>query len=803
MTVREPAARRAEAVLDAGYAPNFHARAKRTAGMWPYAAVTAAVLAAWWATVTGTAHIPYDLEFFHFPLLRTVTDMFASGTIPSWDPYTYGGVPLLANAQSAFLYPPHLAIAGVLALTGGTLSNHLLGVVSVVHLWIAGVGTVLVARRRHLGDGAAAFAGCFVCLCGFVVGESQHLGMVESLAWLPLAALMVDRCSERLSAKRVVAVGVLFFLALTSGFLPMVLPWILVLLGLALARPEGRARAVLGAASGVLVGVLLATAMWLPILVLRDYFPPLEPYNTHPLASLVTAIYPNAFGYWLPAAQSGLVKYVLGDYMYIGGCALLLVPLALARGRRALPEALLALAVLVMSIGPLGEDVGHLVHSAGSFALLYRPALTLYAGAVPIALFLARGLEQPPSRRALVIAGLAIIVLIVIPISDSQGHRLHLLTDAPRRELAMIVVGLALVVIASLARFAVRWRRLLMVSVALLGCAELASTVPDRFFANWPTPGATPASVGDNPIIDWLHLHLAPGQRVMADAAELPAEWAGFGPVWRLENVNGFQPQFSKYQLARVNIAVSGIPWHRAISDATSLGGRILPVTPRVEPYLREMNVRYIVAPVTSSEFRNVRHFTRVFAYGIVAIYRFDERLSRAWLLKDACTGSAARGDLRAPGCVVASVNARILAPETRSFDVPASGPRLLITGEPYYPGWSAEGSGRKLDVSRLGYLAAVRLPSGVTRLRLRYSPPGLLGGAIISLLTLLGCAAAFCPRRWRGQKVFSFGGTRWSPGEATPTSLLGAGARKRADGSPDGPAAPPLDSGPQAAAGQ
>jgi hypothetical protein len=78
-------------------------------------------------------------------------------------------------------------------------------------------------------------------------------------------------------------------------------------------------------------------------------------------------------------------------------------------------------------------------------------------------------------------------------------------------------------------------------------------------------------------------------------------------------------------------------------------------------------------------------------------------------------------------------------SPTTRTLRIDSpGGVPLLITGEPWYPGWAAQAQHEALGVKRVGYLAAVTVPPGVTSVTLTYSPPGLLAGAVVSALALV-----------------------------------------------------------------
>src|SRR4026209_563605 len=52
-------------------------------------------------------HTLSDLMFQVYPWQVHMTRSLAAGTPPLWNPYSYTGVPFVANAQSAVFYPLH------------------------------------------------------------------------------------------------------------------------------------------------------------------------------------------------------------------------------------------------------------------------------------------------------------------------------------------------------------------------------------------------------------------------------------------------------------------------------------------------------------------------------------------------------------------------------------------------------------------------------------------------------------------------------------------------------------------------
>lgn len=697
------------------------------------------------STLAGSAHLPYDMEFYHYPLLRTVQEQLSSGTLPSWDSYSYGGMPLLANAQSAWLYPPHLILDGILSVAGRPLTEHALDVVAIGHVAIAGLGTAAVARGRGLGRAGAAFAGIFVVFNGATVAQAEHLGMTETFAWLPLAILMIDRMREDgVTARRIVALGVLFALMITAGFLPLVTACAALLLGVGVAHGPQRLRTLRGVLAGMALGIAMAGAALVPIIEVLDVFPQLEPHASLPLAGLVTTVFPNAFGQW----QSSLAEYTGSElttaYFYVGAGVLVLIPLALTAGRRVLGDALLVIVLLLASFGASGSHIAKAIQWLPAVGLLWRPEDVIYVATIPVALLLARGLSRAPSARRLAFATLCVAVFSLIAFSAAHQPRLHLFADAPRRTLLALLLVAACMCAASIFHARLQRRAVLaaLALAALVAGVDLASAVPDRFFVN-AVGAATSAgahTTGDGSgVLNALQGRLASGGRIDADLDFLPAEWAGFPPVWHVSDANGFQPEFSKYQLARV----------KATGADFEGRNRTFPVTPGVGAYLKELNVEYVIEESNHDRFARAPGYALAFQDDTYHVYRVEGPQAHAYAIDASCLRQ--RGPYGLLACrtgpavrtTVSGAHARLMHLQSLT-----STRLLLITGEPWYPGWKAKSPTGALSVVRVGYLAAVSLPRGTSHVQLTYRPPGLLLGVGLSILAIAGSALVLFGRR-------------------------------------------------------
>ena len=227
-----------------------------------------------------------------------------------------------------WLDPPHLILDGVLAISGGNLTEHTLDILEILHVAIAGLATAAVARGRHLGRAGAAFAGIFVVLNGATVSQAEHLGMMETFAWVPLAILVIDRMREDgITGPRVTGLGALFALMITAGFLPLIPACVVLLIGTSLVYGPRCIRTLQGAVTGMTLGLAMAGAILLPIIAVLRVYPPLEAHGSLPVGPLVTTLFPNALGHWQPSLMAFTGTSLTNSYHFLGASVIISSPL--------------------------------------------------------------------------------------------------------------------------------------------------------------------------------------------------------------------------------------------------------------------------------------------------------------------------------------------------------------------------------------------------------------------------------------------------------------------------------------------
>lgn len=112
--------------------------------------------------------------------------LLAAGQLPLWNPALGMGAPLLANYQSALLYPPNWSLLLLNVAWGQTL-------LVLLHLIWAGIGMALLARWLGLGRVAQTVAGLAYALSGYLITRAGFLSINAASAWLPWIVLAADR----------------------------------------------------------------------------------------------------------------------------------------------------------------------------------------------------------------------------------------------------------------------------------------------------------------------------------------------------------------------------------------------------------------------------------------------------------------------------------------------------------------------------------------------------------------------------------------------------------------------------------
>jgi hypothetical protein len=135
----------------------------------------------------GQAYFWEDFLYQNYPFRSFAATSLAAGELPLWNPYTFNGMPFLADIQTTVLYFPCLFLT--LFVNDGSLSYYWLEVMIILHFVLAGVGMFSLAKSYSLSNAPSLFAGAAYMLSGYMIVHAIHQQNLTLVAWYPLVLL--------------------------------------------------------------------------------------------------------------------------------------------------------------------------------------------------------------------------------------------------------------------------------------------------------------------------------------------------------------------------------------------------------------------------------------------------------------------------------------------------------------------------------------------------------------------------------------------------------------------------------------
>jgi hypothetical protein len=703
-----------------------------------------------------------DSPTVFYPFLVYAREAVSNAYVPLWNSSLASGMPFVAAFQSAVL-SPFTILAYLFPLP------HALTLVAAARLLVGGVGMFVFLRSNRLSLPAAMFGGIAYLLNPFSVVWLEH-PLSAVAAWLPWLLLTVDRCARSRRPIDVALVAATTAAAVFSGHPETLFKVMLLVVPYATYRAVGSDRpfrGMLAVAGGVALGALIGAVQIVPFLeyasqsrVLATRSTAVTPLFTIPPAGFVTAFVPDFFGN--PTTR----RYVLqgANYceqqIYPGIATWILAAASLAASRhrwRAIFFLVVAGIAALIMYGTSVATLANAVLPPLRVAALSRFGLLTIAGIVIAAAFAVDRLfpdDEPLAREdrlrsgtIATAAGIAIAVLILMFVWTQHSF----LEDT--RQLARtthsVTVALVLVAAAVGAVWVVpllprSWAASVLVGLIAVDLFLFA----DGFHPLKPQETTFPALAELEPVrSDPALFRVAGWEDTLIPNSAL---------VYGLQDYRGYDGVgVRRYgELLDVAFRYNG-SFHQLVSFAA--------------PHLLDLlNVKYILVPtdvpVPADRFTLVKD-------GPTRVYRNDRVLPRAFLVDSFITlhGNEARRALRdaeldlrrtvvledSPPLEpsLAAQNSDSGTASITHYDhhrvviqTRATGPRLLVLSDTYYPGWTATLDDRDTRILAANFaFRAVSVPAGTHVVEFRYRPMsfrwGLTGSAagllIVAVLAL------------------------------------------------------------------
>lgn len=142
-------------------------------------------------------------------------ERMSQGEIPLWNPYNNGGLPFIADTQSAVFYPPRL-LTIALALLSGEWSYHVLELEAIFHVLFYSLLMYSFVRRLTNSVWGALTSAIIASYGGFISGYPPlQLALLEASIWLPLGALCILEATRQEKIKWIWIIFVGFSLGIS------------------------------------------------------------------------------------------------------------------------------------------------------------------------------------------------------------------------------------------------------------------------------------------------------------------------------------------------------------------------------------------------------------------------------------------------------------------------------------------------------------------------------------------------------------------------------------------------------------
>lgn len=129
---------------------------------------------------------PDDGVLFNVPLRVATAQLLLHGHLPLWNPYIFGGMPLLGSAQGGLLFPPnwfYLIFSPAVATNLMVVSTYM----------VTALGAYLFARRTHASIAGAVVTSIVWQAGGFLLAQISHINIVHTAALLPWVLWSIER----------------------------------------------------------------------------------------------------------------------------------------------------------------------------------------------------------------------------------------------------------------------------------------------------------------------------------------------------------------------------------------------------------------------------------------------------------------------------------------------------------------------------------------------------------------------------------------------------------------------------------
>ncbi len=700
-----------------------------------------------------------DIVMQIVPWAHQVREAWKSLHFPLWNALSGCGYPLLANGQSSGLSPIRLL---ALPLPLGYAFTAEAGVKMLIAM-----SFMFAFCRRRWSELASAFGAICFGYCTFVQ-TWLHFPLVTVAVFIPAVFLTLDLLFERPTWLRFIGAVTVWAVMLLSGhpetvahtffFVLLYLAWIVFVERPLTGHDAGRRVGLF--ATSVAVAAIIASPFLAPFVEALHKSKRYQELQVHPnvigyysdFPSMVILFQPHFYGHvpyekaWGPAVAESITGFA-GVLGVAGWFALLIRAIVQRRWReREIFFVIAAPIILGVILGwPVISELFHLVFALAANARL-RLLLCWLLAAMTAAVIDVTLRERP----AYLLAGAAIAAAMLLYLMTTIGF-----SSAVAKDTAMIAILPSLVVLAISILFILRWRPFVAMAVLAAVIAELWAAT-----SGWNPVLPVNRSYPTTPLIERLKQIKASTPR------NAPFRIVGLGPalfpnaqaLYGFEDIRAHDPMANGRYLGVLRV-VTGYNTSDYFAKWGNTDTRFLDfinvkyvVTDRSVDLKDRQRYQLMYDARDGRIFENRDMLPRFFpARNVLLEFKGDYFVRRLMAENDwAHTGvvkilpvesDRMRQDLLAPRPSTAP-EASLMITDSRetNFRMRVHAPRytLIISSQPFWPGWHIRRNGRSVDPLQVnGAFLGFTVPPGDWNIDVDYFPTSFYGGLAASIVTM------------------------------------------------------------------
>ncbi|MBL7998236.1 MAG: YfhO family protein [Candidatus Kapabacteria bacterium] len=685
---------------------------------------------------------------------------WAEGGIPFWNPYSFCGMPYMADVQSALFYPPNF-IVDMLA-GDGAYPVGLLQWMLILHFFIAQCGMYVLCRNIGTTSVAAMIAAVGYGFSSPLALHAFHPMQVEHLAWLPFIVSFFYTTLTKGSIHSMLYGGLLLGMTMLSGspqmtlyisfFLGCMAVWFTIS-GL-ITKKESTIMTVRSGAFAILSLVIAVGVFCMQYLPSKELAGESErsemTYEKATVGSLqfkqlITAAVPKAYGhitpesgnkapfylsdneyylYWDTAFYGGIIAFFLGLFALI----------ALRKNPTVLFLGVMSLFAFLFALGSNGF-LYNLFYQLPFFGSLRIPARMMFVWTFGFSVLAAFGFDEAArlvkSKQVLI----PLLVAALLPVFFALGVSTGSLVDFPNDAIEKTVSSFGTTALFTItAGFAIVFsvhRGILsqtMGGYALVLLIFIDISVANSSFNNGKI---NPKNEYAQTYSEQLRQILQP--RVPDSLFRVSMRTTGAMALKRNQGMTDGVMLYEGYNQLLLAKRHPAVPTISGIYDMLSIAQEI-----KVDPSTRSAGFEY--RPSRFPMAWMTYQATVIPADRVKQAMKADSTTDyhNVTVLEENPSQSLSR---KASADVVHSAKVTSYSNNEIEYSVETTEPGILCMSEVYYPAWKAYIDGTPAKVYRANYaLRAVEVPAGKHTIQLRYESSAFKSGMLISLGTFAFC---------------------------------------------------------------